>query len=265
MENKAVLVKKQSSDLIVFSNEKKELIKKTIGNNLSNLEFDLFLSVAASRGLDPVLGQIHAVKRNFSGEGGSRESKMVIQVGIDGFRLIAHRTGEYAGKSRTQFSYKGESEIPDKVELTVYRLVQGQKCEFTASVRWKEYYPGDKLGFMWKKMPETMLEKCAEAKALRMAFPGDLSGLYIPEETLEREERGVEPLAEKEKFADSETQQKAKDLISKFSKIGISLTELEEQRQKIADEWGLEDLKALAELGALIKNGKKTKQEVFGG
>lgn len=75
----------------------------------------------------------------------------------------------------------------------------------------------------------------------------------------------VEQGQEKAKFADDETQKKAKDLISKFSKIGISLTELEEQRQKIADEWGLEDLKALAELGALIKNGKKTKQEVFGG
>lgn len=34
----------------------------------------------------------------------------------------------------------------------------------------------------WRKMPRVMLEKCAEAKALRRAWPDDFSGVYVEEE-----------------------------------------------------------------------------------
>ena len=66
--------------------------------------------------------------------------------------------------------------------MTVYKIVGGQRCGFTATARWDQYFPGEKQGFMWKKMPHLMLGKCAEALAIRKAFPAELSGLYTQEE-----------------------------------------------------------------------------------
>jgi len=79
--------------------------------------------------------------------------------------------------------------------MIIYKIVQGKTISFTGTCRWNEYYPGPKLGFMWNKMPETMLAKCTEAKVLRMGFPGELSGLYIPEEM----EQSSTPAAQSEK------------------------------------------------------------------
>lgn len=164
-------------DAVVFDEKKLDLIRKTVANQLTANEFELFISIAKARGLDPILNQIHAVVR-----GTGDKAKVNFQVGIDGFRLIAARTGEFAGRDETQFEYKAGTHHPEKAKVTVYRFVNGQKCSWTASAKWAEYYPGEKMGFMWDKLPETMLEKCAEAKALRMAFPNDLSGLYVNEE-----------------------------------------------------------------------------------
>jgi hypothetical protein len=59
---------------------------------------------------------------------------------------------------------------------------------FIGVARWTEYYPGEKMGFIWDKMPHGQLAKCAEALALRKAFPKKLKGLYVPEE-MEQTER----------------------------------------------------------------------------
>jgi hypothetical protein len=56
------------------------------------------------------------------------------------------------------------------------------KCPFAAEARWDEYCPEEYLAAMWRKMPHVMLDKCAEALALRKAFPAELGGLYTREE-----------------------------------------------------------------------------------
>lgn len=69
-----------------------------------------------------------------------------------------------------------------KATVTVYKLMGGMKCPFTASARWEEYCPFPPNDNMWRKMPYNQLAKCAEALALRKAFPAELSALRTDEE-----------------------------------------------------------------------------------
>lgn len=155
-----------------FTGEQVELIRRTLCKDASNDELQLFLNQCERTGLDPFSRQIHATKRN---------GKLVIQTGIDGYRLIADRTGKYAGSDDPAYDTE-DATAPRKATVTVWKLVGGMRVPFTRSARWKEYYPGKQLGFMWDKMPFHMLGKCAEALALRAAFPQELSGLYTDEE-----------------------------------------------------------------------------------
>ena len=66
--------------------------------------------------------------------------------------------------------------------VTVWKLVAGVRCSFTATARWSEYCPAPPANSMWLRMPHLMLGKVAEALALRKAFPRDLHGLYASEE-----------------------------------------------------------------------------------
>ncbi len=159
-----------------------KLITDTVAKGATHDELQLFLLVCQRSGLDPFAKQVYFVKRYDNSSG---ESRGTIQTGIDGFRAIAEKTGEYAGSDDIVFVEPKEGEklgYPDKATASVYRIVKSQKVKFTASARWSEYFPGEKLGFMWQKMPYAMLGKCAEGLALRKGFPQVLGGLYIHEE-----------------------------------------------------------------------------------
>lgn len=158
-----------------------------------------------------------------------------IQVGIDGFRSIAENTGAYAGNddpvmgedkemSFTQGKEIGKMNVPCTATVTVYKMVQGLKCVFVATARWDEFYPGDKMGFMWRKMPNVMLGKCAEAQALRKAFPKVLGGVYAPEEM---DQAGPSAKGKPKRT----TLQIAKSMITKETKVG-TLFDFEEKIKK---------------------------------
>lgn len=153
-----------------YDNEKRALIKQTVAQDANDLELEFFLYNAQRFGLDPLARQIYFIKR---------KNKGTIQTGIDGFRLIADRTGAYAGNDDPVFTYD-DSPFPVSATVTVWKIVQGQRCPFTATALWAEYKPDQ--DHMWRKMPHTMLAKCSEALALRKAFPANLSGLYAHEE-----------------------------------------------------------------------------------
>ncbi|MBV6514242.1 MAG: hypothetical protein MOGMAGMI_01823 [Candidatus Omnitrophica bacterium] len=156
------------------------------GKQRSDADLLLFLYTAKRTGLDPLANQIHAVFRWDSRLG---REKMTIQTGIDGLRLVAQRSGDYAGQDDAICLPTDEStKYPIKATVTVYKMVKGARIGFTATARWKEYAvfnqtkDGLKLSPLWERMPYRMLEKCAEALALRKGFPNELSGIYTSEE-----------------------------------------------------------------------------------
>lgn len=148
-----------------------ELVKRVCAPGATDDELQLFFHQARRTGLDPLAKQIYCVKR---------AGKMAIQTGIDGYRLIADRTGQYAGND--DYEFDDAVNQPKLAKARVWKLVGGVRCPFEATARWEQYYPGDAQGFMWKKMPHVMLGKCAEALALRKAFPAELSGVYTADE-----------------------------------------------------------------------------------
>lgn len=187
MMNQLVTVNNGSA-LIDFNREKIELIKRTIAAGTTDDQFALFMHQARRTGLDPLARQITCVLR---WNNKTNRKDMSIQTAIDGYRLIADRTGKFAGdddpiydEGLTQYAHitSGRGN-PVTATVTVYKIVSGIRVPFTATAAWAAYYPGDgPQSFMWRKMPHLMLGKCAEALALRKAFPAELSGVYVREE-----------------------------------------------------------------------------------
>jgi len=144
----------------------------------------LFLYVCKRTGLDPLTKQVYAVFRWSTRYG---RDTMVIQSGIDGMRLVAQRTGQYAGSDDIKYTPEDEiAKYPIKATATVYKIISGARVAFTATARWIEYVQTDnktgKPNDMWEKMPYNQLGKCAEALALRKGFPNELSGIYSDDE-----------------------------------------------------------------------------------
>jgi phage recombination protein Bet len=149
-----------------------ELIRKTIAKDATPEELKLFLYDCARQGVHPLDKLIHFTKRG-------REGRYTPITSIDFMRIRAADSGECIGSDDATFAGTPMT-ASFEAHVTVYRLVQGQRAPFTATARWTEYKPDQ--DFMWKRMPHLMLAKCAEALALRKAFPKQLHGLYVKEE-----------------------------------------------------------------------------------
>lgn len=160
----------------------------------------LALDYCRSRKLDPFKRPCHIVPMWNST---LRKNVETVWPGISDIRTTAARTTEYAGADETIFgdeitetfegkTHQGEKlsasvTFPSWARITVYRIIKGQRVPFPGPrVIWKETYSQTKgtpvPNARWQRAPYQMLEKCAEAAALRKAFPEELGSVYAAEE-----------------------------------------------------------------------------------
>jgi phage recombination protein Bet len=152
------------------------LLRNTITEPLSDTEHQLFILACDRSGLDPFARQIYWMKR---------EGRLVIEASIDGFRLTAERTGEYAGQVGPYWCG------PDGKWLSIWTALAPPTAARVGIIRkdfrkpvWGKavFAEYDQGGRFWREMPTNQIAKCAEALAFRKAFPAKFSGLYTPEE-----------------------------------------------------------------------------------
>ena len=210
MQTLVVTAENRIQQIDQFNQAKIDLIKRTICDGATDDELQLFIEQCRRTGLDPVLRQIYFIKNKKTG-------KVQIQTSIDGFRLVAERSGNYEGQTAPQWC--GEDGVwrdvwlsktpPSACKVGIYK--RGFREPLFAVALFDEYAQRHKyddsfgkhkagdLSGMWATMPSLMLSKVCESLAIRKAFPNDLSGLYTREEMAQSETESSESAPKKEK------------------------------------------------------------------
>jgi phage recombination protein Bet len=192
---------------IQFNEEQREIIRGLIAPDTTDQELAIVVAYAKRVGLDPIAKQLYAIPRqvnrkivnNQGQEVWTKERRLTLQTSIDGLRLIAQRTGDYAGRRGPEWcgpdgDWKDvwlKEDPPAAARVGVLR--HGFVEPLYAVAHWREYVPQGGQDKMWQKMPAGQLAKCAEALALRGAFPAELSGLYSDDEMAQANNRDTDP------------------------------------------------------------------------
>jgi len=195
---------------VALANQKNEIIMDSSKEQLdmikdmwfkgygSDVDLGVFWHVCKHKKLDPFSRQIYPVFRNTKQKDGSKIQQMTIQTGIDGFRLIADRTGRYCAGREPSFQYDKNGQLVSATSYIKKQTQDGTWHEVSGVAFYAEYaqknYDGTPTKF-WQQMPHVMLAKCAETIALRKGFPEDLSGIYTNEEMAQADTVEVNPIS----------------------------------------------------------------------
>lgn len=174
----------------------------------------LALSYCKARKLDPFKRVVHIVPVWSAEKGAYVET---VWPGIAEHRTTAFRTKQWAGSDEAKYGPEVERaftgqvkekgawvdltitlKFPTWCQLTVYRMIEGQRVQVpgprvyfveTYSRRGRSDLPNER----WQRAPYQMIEKCAEAAALRRAFPEELGEDHTAEEADSAELKDVTP------------------------------------------------------------------------
>lgn len=226
-----------------------EILQSSLYPGAAPASIKMVLGYCKASGLDPMQKPVHIVPM---WDGKARQMRDVVMPGIGLYRTQAARTGEHVGTDEPVFGPLVELElsgvtvlVPEWCKVTVYRMVQGQKCAYTAIEYWAENYAtagkdSTAPNAMWKKRSRGQIAKCAEAQALRKGFP----------------EVGNQPTAE---------EMEGKN-INDFD-VDATTGEVIQQKPAVRpalDVWPTESFKAQAERWAkAVANGLKTSDEIL--
>ncbi len=186
---------------IVWSNEQKDLIKKTVATDATDAELAMFLHIASKAGLDPLQKQIHFTKR---------QGRVTVIAAIDGLRARAARERDFKGILSGVVCQKDDFEFDATVGRVVKHIfnafgdrgpIKGAwatveregMLPFTALVRFEEF--NQPQSPTWRQMPSVMISKVSESTALRKAYPEQFGSIY---ERAEMSQAGVPDEGEKE-------------------------------------------------------------------
>ena len=221
-----------------YWDEKQLAILGTVGlQGAPKAELAVFLHFCQRTGLDPFARQIYMIPRG---------GKYTIQASIDGLRLVANRSGNYGGQD-TQWC--GEDGVWVDVWLKPTPPVAARAAVYYkdsphpvyAVAKFSSYNAGSPI---WNKMPDLMIAKCAEALALRKAFPQDLSGIYAAEEM---EQSDTTPVVEAPRLSAVKTEQNwsAKTRVGAVLAKSLNKDEMPTETSPIiedavtVDSWGI--------------------------
>lgn len=182
------------------------LIRRTVAADTTADEFNMFIEISKRAGLDPFRRQLYCLVYS---KNDPDKRKVTFITGIDGFRAVAARNGDYRPDDEEPvIVYDDTAKDPKtnplgivKATVKAYKRHGNEWHPVVGVAHWAEFAPlkeewapnesGKRrpTGIYeldpksnWYKMPRVMLPKCAEAQALRKGWPEDLSGIYSPEE-----------------------------------------------------------------------------------
>lgn len=178
----------------IDQSEWRALVESTFPTARTTGAVILALAYCKARNLDPFKKCVHIVP---IWDKDRRCEVETVWPGIAEYRTTAARTGIYAGHDEVSHGpmiehtwQDGDEAVkvtfPEWAQLTVYRLVGGSRCPFPGpKVYWLETYAAkknDAPNTMWRDRPIGMIDKCAEAAALRGAFPEEIGGEMTADE-----------------------------------------------------------------------------------
>lgn len=180
-----------STELITQADRSK--LVETLNNSLyvgaKPASIDMVIDYCQAAHLDPMQKPVHIVPMNTKNPvSGEYEWRDVVMPGIGLYRIQADRSGTMAGISEPEFGPMIEQAFRDKkgnnvtvsfpewCKVTVRKLVGDHIVDFVAKEYWLENYATDSRNStapnaMWARRVRGQIAKCAEAQALRKAFP----------------------------------------------------------------------------------------------